>query len=160
MLLPMRPRPTIPNSMICLSGTQSLFDGMLQRRQARRNISAQVHAYRPALTFSEYLKIAPRLRRFHHTESVLLAGDRQILGVVASDLQKNSGVRAALVSLSRRVQEARSETQAGRHALRVTYFVPYILQPALMGSVHLYVGQERKIVAGRESLQVCAQHAG
>src|SRR5439155_19348854 len=115
---------------------------MLQRRQARSNIGAQMHAQGPAVTLGEHFKIAPRLRRFHHAESVPLAGDLQIVGIVASDLQKNSAVRAALVSLSGRVEKARSETQARRHALRVPYFVPYILQSALVCSAHLDVCQE------------------
>src|SRR6185436_5109112 len=63
---------------------------------------------------AQHLEVAQRLRVLYHAERVPPAWHRQIVGVVAGDLDEHAGVRAALVQLTRRVQIARPEADAGR----------------------------------------------
>src|SRR6266403_916405 len=79
------------------------------------HVAAEVHAQRPALAVGQNLEIAPSLCCLYYSESVLLPGNRQVLGVVAGDLQEHAAIRAAFISLSSRVQKTRSKAEARRH---------------------------------------------
>jgi hypothetical protein len=68
----------------------------------------------PAPTFGQHLEIAPGFCRLDDSEGVFLVGNREILGVIARDLQENAAVRSALVGLPGRVQEPGAELQTGR----------------------------------------------
>ena len=48
-----------------------------ERREARGNVGAEVHAQRAAAALGEDLEVPPRLRRLHHAEGVPLARHRQ-----------------------------------------------------------------------------------
>ena len=74
-------------------------------------------AKRAAAALGEDLEIAAGLRRFDDAEGVFLARNRQVACVVAGDLQEHAGVRAALVGLPGRVQEARAEAEARGYTL-------------------------------------------
>src|ERR1700688_4122076 len=101
--------------MIC--SCECLPDGVLESREAGRDVRTEMDAQEPSPALRQHLEVAARCRRLDDAESVFLPRDRQIVGLVAGDLQKNAGVRAALVGLSGRVQEARSESQAGGYPL-------------------------------------------
>jgi len=53
-----------------------------------------------AATFSQYLEISTSLRGLHYSESIFLARDWKIYGVIACDLQEYARVWAAFVGLS------------------------------------------------------------
>ena len=65
---------------------QRLLDRLRELREPGRHIRPEMDAQRPAIAFREHLKIAARLRRFHDAKRVLVAGNGQIGGIVASDL--------------------------------------------------------------------------
>src|SRR5208337_338216 len=104
-LAPMRPRPTIPNCIAApqtaIKGSyipcgpdsrrqlQSLFYQCCQLRESCSYVAAEVHAQRAAIAVGQNLEVSASLCRFHHSESVLLSGDGQVLGVVARDLQEH-----------------------------------------------------------------------
>src|ERR1051326_3153608 len=107
-LAPMRPRPIIPS---CIS--KDSFHQGIELRQAGGHIGAEVNPQSAATLVGEYLEVAAGLRGFHHAEGILLAGHIEIDGVVTGDLEEDTAVRSAFVSLSGGVEEARSEAEAG-----------------------------------------------
>ena len=60
-----------------------------------------MNAQRTASAFRKNGKIATSLRCLYNTECVLLIGNLQVGGVIASDLEKHAAVWATLVGLSR-----------------------------------------------------------
>src|SRR5450432_4463456 len=90
-----------------------------------------------AATVGQYLEISPGLGGFYDSESVFLVGHTQIGGVIAGDLQEDSGIWAAFVSLSGGVQEARAESQTGCCVLFVAHGVAEFLQLSFMFRSHL-----------------------
>src|SRR5204863_9149495 len=109
-----------------------LFGGVADDREARRDVLPDVHAQRATPTLCQDVEVAARLRRLDDAERVLPPRHRNVGPVVAGDLQEDAGVRAALVSLPRRVQEARAEAGAGCDAKLVTDRAPD-LGEALLG---------------------------
>src|SRR5260370_8669479 len=99
----------------------------------------------PQLALGEDIEIAARLRRLDGAESVFLAGHGKVLRIIAGDLQKDPGIGAALVSLSRRMQEAWAETEAGRDALRIADRAAGGLQPHGMRVVLPHIGGPAQI---------------
>src|SRR5579883_3408734 len=100
---------------------QGLRNCFLQGLKSCLHIGSQMCSQRPPFTLREHLKIPTRLGGFDYVEGKLVAGYRQIRCVIAGDLQKYSGIRAAFVGLTSGVQETRTEPQAGRHALFVAH---------------------------------------
>src|ERR1035437_1774804 len=100
---------------------------------------------RPSPSVSQYLEISAGLRRLYDSERKFLSGNRQFHGIVASHLQKHSRVRAALVRLSRRVQESRTEAQTGCHTLLVAHQMPQSLQALFVLGIHLDVAEHREV---------------
>src|SRR5260370_22186017 len=92
-------------------------------------------------------KVAAGLRCFHHAKCVLLSRDRQILGIVAGDLQEDAAVGAAFIRLSGGVQEARTETENGGHFFLVADSVANRLQGLLIGGIYFVLGKDAKINA-------------
>src|SRR3979411_2863589 len=134
MLEPMRPRPTIPNCMpvlreflrnesfetdlrptMALRG-QGLLYQALQFCQTRIDISSQMHPQSAASPLGQHLEVSARLRCLDNPKGVFLTWHRHIECIVACDLQKDSGIRPALVRLSSRVQKARPKAQTGGDA--------------------------------------------
>ena len=83
------------------------------------HVSAEVHAQRSPLAVGQNLEVASSLCRFHHSESVLLSGNRQVLSIVACDLQEHAAVGATFISLSGGVQKTRPEAEARRHMFAI-----------------------------------------
>src|SRR5712692_8680524 len=168
MLPPIRPRPTIPICMLAVlpSGPwisllrRRLDDRVLERHEPALHVLAEVDPQRAAPTLDEHLEIALRLGRLHHTERVPLARHRHVRRVVAGELEEHAGVRPALVGLARRVQKARAEADARRHAEPVADRAPDRPELGLVRTVHLDVGEQRDVVAGRDLAEVVSQHRG
>src|SRR5260370_15799711 len=116
MLPPMRPRPTIPISMVIPSGAWLLdrcSNCCRQRLPTCSRLSAERHPQHREPARCERLQVAQRLRLLEDRKAVRLAGDGHVFRVVLDDLQKKADLRAALVQLSGRVEEARPVARGG-----------------------------------------------
>src|SRR5260221_1927692 len=116
-------------------------------------------AQSPPPALGEDIEIAARLRRLDGAESVFLAGHGKVLRIIAGDLQKDPGIGAALVSLSRRMQEAWAETEAGRDALRIADRAAGGLQRHGMRFVVLDIGEQREVIPAPEPPEMGLQIA-
>src|SRR5579863_98240 len=92
-----------------------------------------------ATAFGQDLEITARLSRLDHTKRVLLAGHGKISSVVTSDLQKDSGIWPAFVSLPGGMQKTRAEFHAGGNMLLVPKRVAHLLQCCVVPGIHLNV---------------------
>src|SRR5882672_157831 len=108
--------------------------------------------------FRKHVKISTRLRRFYGAKSIFLSGHGKIGGIIARDLQKDATVRAALVSLSGRVQEARSKAETCRDLLLVTHNVSEFLQHLFVFGVHCDVGERGEVIARACASEMRFQH--
>ena len=102
----------------------------------------------------QYLKIPPRLCRFHDSKRVFLSRYRQLHRIVTSDLQKYARVWASFVSLSGRVQKSRTEAQTRCHPLLVAHEMSQDLQTLLVLGIHLDVAEDREIVPSLNARQM------
>ena len=110
----------------------------------------EMDAQRAPATFEQNVEIATRLRGFHHAKARAVAGNGQVLGVVRSDLEEHTAVWPALVSLSGRMQKARTEFEAGRDVAAIAQRQPPRLQARHVCLVMREVGQDRDIIPGAE----------
>src|SRR5260370_11584396 len=120
MLPPIRPRPTIPISMVNSSAgglSDCGFDCRRERLPAGRPLPAEGHAEHREPPRAERLQVAEGLRLLEDREAVGLPGDRHVASVVLDDLQEEPGLRAALVQLARGVEE-KSVDLGGRRIIR------------------------------------------
>ena len=85
------------------------------------DLGAEMETQHPAPALGQHFEIAPGFRRLDDAEGVFLAGNREIVGVVAGDLQEDAAVGPALVGLPGGMQKARAEPKAGRDALAVAH---------------------------------------
>src|ERR1700731_1876663 len=92
---------------------QRILDRAIEHFQAGLEIALEMHAQRAPAALGQHVEIAARLRRLDDAERGLLAGHREIPGVVRCDLQEYAAVGAALVGLSGGMQETRAEFGAG-----------------------------------------------
>src|SRR5713226_4645552 len=106
-----------------------------------------MHTQRAAAAFCKNRKIAAGLCRLHNAKGVLLTWDGQILGVIASDLQKDAAIGTALVGLSGGVQEARAETENGSYFFLVAHRVANRLQGPFICGIHGDVAKDSEIIA-------------
>src|SRR3954447_3346629 len=90
--LPIRPSPIIPSCMCTKLLRLAVFD---------------VDASRAAAALLQRRVVARRLCADEPAEAERLAGDGELVALVVDHLQKQAGVRAALVELARRMQVAR-----------------------------------------------------
>src|SRR6266446_3298524 len=137
MLAPIRPKPIIPYCIVSLRLAYGLRDGFRERLQVLLHVRPQVRPQRAAFAFGQNLEITARLRSLHHTESIFLARHRQIVRVVAGNLEEHARIRAALVSLPGGMQKARAEADAGGHFLSVANRHTHLLQYGVVLRVHL-----------------------
>src|SRR6266568_1207842 len=100
-----------------------------------------MYTQRAATAICKDLKIPPCLCRFHCSECVFLAGDGNIVLVVAGDLQKYTAVGSTFVCLAGGMQETRTKAEASGNLFSVPYGVADLLQARFMRRVHLNVGQ-------------------
>ena len=133
---------------------ERLPDGLLEGRQSRRDMRAEMHAQHPPVALGQHLEIAARFRRLDDAEGVFLIRHLEIGGIVAGDLQEHAGVRAALVGLPGRMKEPRPEAEAGGDALAVADQDADILKRVAMVLVAFDIGEERAIVAVSNSREM------
>src|SRR5216684_2287962 len=93
------------------------------------------------LTVCQDLKISAGLGGFDDAESIFLAGDGQVSSVVTGDLQEDSGVGAAFVGLSGRVQKAWAKAETGGDVHAVAHGVADALELVFVRGVHLDVSR-------------------
>src|ERR1700688_84028 len=117
-----------------------------------------MHTQCAAPPFGQYREIATRLRGFHNAKRIFLSRHRKIDSVVASDLQKNTTVGAALVSLSRGMQEARTKTEHRGDFFPVTNGKAYALHGLLVGVIHGDVAEHREVIAGAQPAEMRFQN--
>src|SRR2546425_13181347 len=108
-----------------------------------RDVRAEMDPQGAAAALDEDEKVAARLGGLHGAERVRPPGHREILRVVARDLEEHARVRAPLVRLPGRVQEARPETHARRDPVMVPDPPPDRLERGLVRRGHLEVGDRK-----------------
>ena len=158
MLPPIRPRPITPSCIVVScrrrSSPQSFLDGRLECRETCGDVGPEMETKHPAPTFGQHFEIAPGFCRLDDSEGVFLAGNREIIGVIARDLQEDAAVGPALVGLPGRVQKARAEPKAGRDALAVAHKPSDFLERLSMQGVALDVGKQREIVSFAQTAEM------
>ena len=108
-------------------------------------------AQRAPAALSQHVEIAARLRRLDDTKRVFLPRDRQILGIVAGDLQKHAAIRPALIGLTGRMQKARTKADAGRRSSAVADYAAQTLHHFDMGRVAFDVSEQSRIISGADA---------
>src|SRR5208283_5927368 len=93
------------------------------------------------------VEVAARLCVLHDAEGIGVPWNGDVLGVVAGDLQEDPRVGSAFVSLSRRVLEARAETQAGSAKRALVNQGPQLVERSPVRLVAFDVGEKRDVVA-------------
>src|SRR5271169_5678190 len=105
-------------------------------------------------------EIAARLRFLDDAKGIGLARDRQILGIVAGDLQEDAAVRSALVGLSRRMLEARPEADASRRLGPIADGAAYMLHYIDMGRAALDIGEQGCVIPLTDPPEMGLQNSG
>src|SRR5258706_9238773 len=147
MFPPMRPKPTIPMCMRVLSSAERLDDGLLKPRETGGDVGPEMHPDGAAATLVQHLEIAARRGVDHRAEAVFASGHGDIEPMVGGDLKKDAGVGPALIGLPCRMQETRSEANAGRDPFLVADRSPYVLQGLTMGLVLRDIGEKTAVIA-------------
>src|SRR6266702_5152518 len=169
MLAPILPSPIMPSCIEVppreiekenLKLRQSLFDRFREFREIALYVLAEVDAERPAIAIGKNGEIAARLGGLDDAKGEFLARDRNIGSIIAGELEKNAGVRTALVGLAGGVEKARAEAEAGGGFLGVAHLVADGLQGFLVGVVHLDVAEKCEVIAGADAAEMCAEHSG
>ena len=130
------------------SVTAGLFQRPGERPQPGIDIARQVHTQKTPAALGEHVEIAARLRRLDDAEAVGLTRHRHILGGFVGDLQEHAAVRPAFVGLPGRMQEARTEADAGRGTGTIADHSAHALQRLDMRRVAVDIGEQRDIAAG------------
>jgi hypothetical protein len=142
---------------------ESLPHGVPEGREARRHVGAEMQAQDAPPALAEHLEVALCLRRLDGAETVLMPRQPpqppqpphiEIGGVVAGDVQKHAGVRAALIGLTGRMEKARSEAETGGDPLAVADHDADRLQRFAVKRIALDISEERAIVPGPQPLEV------
>src|SRR4051812_47422770 len=159
MLPPMRPKPTIPICMDVLSSAERLHDGLLEPRQAGGDIAPQMHADGAPSALVEHFEIASCSGVDHAAECVIASWHGNVEAMLGGDLKEDAIVRSPLIGLPRRVKEARTEADAGRHLFAVTDRRADVLQGIAMRIVLRHIGEERAIITVMGPSQMGSQRA-
>src|ERR1700731_37977 len=116
-----------------------------------------MHTQCAAPAFGQHREIATRLRGFYNAKRIFLPWNREIDSVVASDLQKNATVGAALVSLSGGMQEARTKTEHCGDFFAVANGKAYGLHGFLVGVIHGDVAKHCEVIAVPQTAKMAFQ---
>src|SRR5437660_1141701 len=118
MLLPMRPSPMTP---ICMALPRDLrqrtLDGGAERPEAIFQIPLEMDPQHTPPALGQHIEIAACLRCLDHAEACAMIRNCQVRLVVSGNLEKDATVGAPFVGLPRRMQESRTEFQAGCDAM-------------------------------------------
>src|SRR5882724_4907010 len=71
---------------------QGFFDRTAERVEPPFEVTGNVGPHRPPAALGENVEIAARLRRLDNAKRVGVTGHRQVIGVIAGDLQENPTV--------------------------------------------------------------------
>src|SRR6266403_1928515 len=107
---------------------QRIPNRAVEHLQSRFEIALEMHAQGAPAALGQNVEIAAGLRRLDNAEARLLAGYREIVGIVRCDLQEHAAVGAAFIGLSGGMQERRAEFGAGRKVVAVAHRKPHVLQ--------------------------------
>src|SRR5215472_3485393 len=107
-----------------------------------------------AAAFCKDRKVTARLRRLDHAKGVLLPGNRQVLSVVAGDLQEHAAIGPAFVSLSGRVKKPRAKAENRGHFFLVAHDVPDGRERLLILRIHRDIAEHGKVIAGAETAKM------
>src|SRR6202035_6201155 len=119
-----------------------------------------VNAQRPAIAIGEHGEVAARLGGLDDAKGEFLTGDGNIGGVIAGKLEKDAGIRAALIGLASGMEKAGTEAEAGGGFFGVADLVADGLQGFFVSVVHLDVAEEGEIVAGADASEMGAENFG
>ena len=133
---------------------QRILDRAIEHLQSGFDVALEMDAQRAPAALGQHAEVAAGLSRLDDAEAGLLAGYRQVPGVVGGDLQKDAAVGAAFVGLSGGMQEAWAEFGTGRDVALVAHRQPHALQVLDMRMVTLDIGQQRHIVVGMDARQM------
>src|SRR5262249_33692607 len=97
------------------------------------------------------------LRCLHDAKGILASWYWYVGGIVTRDLQKHPAVRATLIRLPGRVQEAWPVPQTRRHLFGITHGQADGLQWLLVRVIHLDVGRDTAIVSRSQAAEVCLE---
>src|SRR6476660_719744 len=109
-LPPIRPRPMTPSCILvsCVRRSpQGFLDGRLECCEPCGDVRPEMKTKHASPTFRQHLEIPPGFCGLDDAKGVFLAGNWEIVGVVACDLQEDAAVGPALVGLPGRVKKAR-----------------------------------------------------
>src|SRR5262245_4544115 len=81
-------------------GGERAADGFAEAVEPRADVCAQVHPQDAPTACGQDGEVAERLSSGEHPHAVAPIGDRQIQGLVGSDLQEDAGVGTAFVQLT------------------------------------------------------------
>jgi hypothetical protein len=113
-----------------------------------------MHAKRAAAALGQHIEVATRLRRLHDTKCRSVSRNRQIVRILARDLQKHASVWSALVGLAGRMEKARAKADAGCHMTPVADGKAHLLQHVRVRPVARHVGEEGGVVAGPRAAEM------
>src|SRR5665213_390480 len=150
MLPPMRPSPMMPICILHYSLKQVLVERCIDcvRQFLKAGIDMlKVYAQHATVAFHQHCEVAASLRCLDQSKAVGMSGHIYISRVIAGDLQKHTGVRAAFVGLPGRMLEARSETEAGGGTGLVADAGAHRGQGSRVRRIALDIGEQRHIVA-------------
>jgi len=116
-----------------------------------------VRPQRTPAALCQHLEIAARLRLFDDAKGVGLAGHRQILGIVAGNLQEDPTVRSTLIGLSCRMLKARPKADACRCLGPIADHAAEPLHRIDMGGIPLDIGEQRCVIPGTDSSEMGLQ---
>src|SRR5215470_1716432 len=136
---------------------QGFFDGAGEPVETTGQVAGDVRAQRAPAALGQHVEIATRLRLLDNPEGIGLAGHREVLAVVASDLQENAAIGAALISLPRRVLEARAEADAGRRLGAVADHAAQLLHCLDMRGCAIDIGEQRRVVSCADASEMRLQ---
>ena len=105
-----------------------------------------MRAQHAAVPLHQSLEIRSGLRGVDRAEGAISSRDMQIDGVFAGNLQENPCIRAALVNLPRRVQEARTEFDTRGDPPAIANALTDLLEHPVVCRIHLYVCEKREII--------------
>ena len=125
---------------------QRLLDGSAERIETCVEVTRDVCPQGATAALREYFEIAARLRLLDYAKGVGLARHRQILGIVASDLQEDAAVWSALVGLPRRVLKTRPEADTRRCLGPIANDAAKALHGIDMGRAAIDIGEQRCVV--------------
>src|SRR5260370_34669769 len=126
MLAPILPSPIMPSCIESSSArnfwlSQGLFDRFREFCEIAFHVFAEVNAQRAAIAIGEHGEVTARLGGFDNAKGEFLPGNGNVGGVIASELEKDAGVRAALVSLAGGMEKTRTEAEAGGGIVGAAY---------------------------------------